>query len=131
MLERDRAAVQLNLLLSVAGFAEEIVEECANQGRIDRVKLVLAVAPAGDQLARPQQRQVMADGRLHLSQNLAKGRHMLFAVAAQGQQYLETRGVGQHLEKLGQTTKRRVRHGLGGAGSLDGRVRTARPIQNA
>src|SRR5437899_5387638 len=75
-LVREGKVLELNGLVAVAGVREELFEQVANESGFDAVEVVLAVAAEADQAGHSQEREVVADGRLGLVEQVAQGRHV-------------------------------------------------------
>src|SRR5262249_49070198 len=99
----QQKVLELQLLVAVARIREELLEQFADQARLDAVVIVLAVTPVADQPGHAQQGQVMAHGRLGLLEQVAQRGDVQLAILGQGQQDFEARFVGQELEDLRQS----------------------------
>src|SRR5437870_4993850 len=95
---RQGEFIELQLLEPVARVREELLQEIGDEGRVEPVEVMLAVAAEADQVAHAQERQVMADGRLRLLQKLAQGGDVQFALLGQIQQYFEPGLIGEQFE---------------------------------
>ena len=101
-----RKCVELQLLVAVPGVTEELLEQLADQPGFDSVVIMFAIAPKADQTGHAQKRQVVADCRLRLIEQITKSRHMELAVLSESQEDLEARFISQELEYLSQTVDR-------------------------
>jgi len=117
--ECQREILELDLLVTITRIGEELFEQVADVAGSKMVEIVLTVAAESDQTNHAHEGQVMADGWLRLTEEIAEGGYVEFAILGQSQDNFEARLVGEELEDVGQTMDRRVR-------DFDGRGRAVR-----